>query len=175
MSSSMPVTSNGARLCWGDRFVSTPVQLAAFLSTPLLLRYRRELRPFAWKSAVAVLVVGVAIQIESTVFWYSLEPFQMRTLEHPTFVVGLRARNIVASTLGKRGMGPDEPLDARRPVPFPYALVFPCMGAPHWSAASGVVENPTGDLGRYGSSARGSAIANCARVLSQRFRGALGN
>ena len=34
-------------------------------------------------------------------FWYSLEPFQVRTLGHPTFVVGLRARNIVASALGK--------------------------------------------------------------------------
>ena len=91
----------GGDFAWGDRVVATPVQLAALLSTPLLLRYLRELRPFARKSAGAVLVVGVAIQIESTVFWYSLEPFQVRTLGHPTFVVGLRARNIVASALGK--------------------------------------------------------------------------
>jgi hypothetical protein len=103
---------------WGDRFVSTPVQLAAFISVPLLLRHRRAMRPFAWGSAVAVLVVSVAIQVASTVFWYPLEILQqdpysvrwntkvgistgrMQTI-HPTFVVGLRVRNIAASVLGK--------------------------------------------------------------------------
>jgi hypothetical protein len=41
------------------------------------------------------------IQLASLAFWLPLEIYQMETLGHPTFVVALRFRNIVAFALGR--------------------------------------------------------------------------
>jgi len=41
------------------------------------------------------------VQLASVVFWLPLEIYQMTTLGHPTFVVWLRFKNIVAFALGK--------------------------------------------------------------------------
>jgi hypothetical protein len=86
---------------WGDRFVSTAVQLVAFISVPLLLRHRLEIGRLFWTAGVALLVVSVVIQISSVMFWCPLEIYQIDTLGHPTFVVGLRLKNIAAFSLGK--------------------------------------------------------------------------
>jgi len=40
-------------------------------------------------------------QIASLAFWLPLEIYQMETLGHPTFVIALRFKNIVAFALGK--------------------------------------------------------------------------
>ena len=41
------------------------------------------------------------IQLASLAFWVPLEIYQMETLGHPTFVIALRFKNIVAFALGK--------------------------------------------------------------------------
>jgi hypothetical protein len=81
---------------WGDRYITTPVELLALISVPLMLRHRSDLKPMSLRLAQAILVLSVAIQAESTVFWHCLELYQMKTRQPPTFVVGLRLLNIVA-------------------------------------------------------------------------------
>ena len=86
---------------WGDRYVSTAAEFAAFISVPLLLRYRAELGRLVWRLGIALIAVSCAIQVASLAFWLPLEIYQMDTLGHPTFVVALRFKNIVAFAFGK--------------------------------------------------------------------------
>jgi hypothetical protein len=88
---------------WGDRYVSTTVELAAFLAVPLLLRHRHQLGKVVWTIGLAVLAISTVVQVASLAFWLPLELYQMETLGHPTFVVALRLKNIVAFALGKMG------------------------------------------------------------------------
>jgi hypothetical protein len=87
---------------WGDRYVSSAAQLVAFLSVPLLLRYRAELGGAVWRVGMALIAIAAAVQVASVMFWLSLELYQMTSLGHPTFVVWLRFENIVAFLLNKR-------------------------------------------------------------------------
>ena len=48
-----------------------------------------------------MLGVSAIVQAASVCFWCPLERYQMVTLGHPTFVVGLRLENIAAFALGK--------------------------------------------------------------------------
>jgi hypothetical protein len=86
---------------WGDRYVSTSVELAAMLAVPLLMRYRENLGLWILRCAIVLIAVSLIIQIASLAFWLPLEIYQMETLGHPTFVIALRFRNIAAFTLGK--------------------------------------------------------------------------
>ena len=86
---------------WGDRYVSTAAELVAFISVPLLLRYRVDLGKFIWTVGVTLIGVSAAVQLASLAFWLPLEIYQMETLGHPTFVIALRFRNIVAFAFGK--------------------------------------------------------------------------
>jgi hypothetical protein len=86
---------------WGDRYVSTAAEMVAFISVPLLLRYRGELGKFVWTIGMALIAFSAAIQLASLAFWLPLEIYQMETLGHPTFVIALRFKNIVAFALGK--------------------------------------------------------------------------
>jgi hypothetical protein len=86
---------------WGDRYVSTAAGLAAFISVPLLLRHRRQLGRLVWAIGLALIAISCAIQVASLAFWLPLEIYQMDTLGHPTFVVALRFKNIVAFAFGK--------------------------------------------------------------------------
>jgi hypothetical protein len=86
---------------WGDRYVSTAAEMVAFISVPLLLKYRAEVPVLACKVGVAILAIAAVVQMASVAFWLELELTQMLTLGHPTFVVGLRFKNIVAFALGK--------------------------------------------------------------------------
>jgi hypothetical protein len=86
---------------WGDRYVSTAAELAAFISVPLLLRYRVELGKFIWAAGGALVAVSALIQFASLAFWLPLEIYQMETIGHPTFVIALRLKNIIAFALGK--------------------------------------------------------------------------
>ncbi len=86
---------------WGDRYVSTSVQIAALLAVPLLLRFRNEMSAWIWRGGVALIAVSLVIQFASLAFWLPLEIYQMETLGHPTFVIGLRFENIAAFALGK--------------------------------------------------------------------------
>jgi hypothetical protein len=86
---------------WGDRYITTPVQLLAMISIPLSLRYRAQLRRVAWRLGMGIAAASLVIQFASVVFWYPLEIHQMETLGHPTFVVGLRFENMAAAVLDR--------------------------------------------------------------------------
>jgi hypothetical protein len=86
---------------WGDRYVSTCAELVAMLAIPLLMGHRSELGRAVWIFGVALLATSVAIQIASLMFWLPLEIYQMETLGHPTFVILLRMKNIVAFASSK--------------------------------------------------------------------------
>jgi hypothetical protein len=86
---------------WGDRYVSTSVELAALLAAPLLLRYREGIGVWIWRGGVTLIFVSLMIQLASIAFWLPLEIYQMETLGHPTFVIALRFKNIAAFELGK--------------------------------------------------------------------------
>ncbi|HZQ17402.1 MAG TPA: hypothetical protein VFA90_01680 [Terriglobales bacterium] len=86
---------------WGDRYVSTAVELAAFISVPILLKYRAELGTVLWKIGLALISLSLVIQIASLAFWLPLEIYQADDFGHPQFVIGLRFKNIVAFALGK--------------------------------------------------------------------------
>src|SRR5579862_732054 len=86
---------------WGDRYVSTSVEMVALLSVPLLLSYRASLGRWIWRGGIALIVISFIIQIASLAFWLPLEIYQMETFGHPTFVIALRFKNIVAFALGK--------------------------------------------------------------------------
>jgi hypothetical protein len=86
---------------WGDRYVSTAVEMVALIAVPLLLRYRVHLSPWMWRSSIVLVAASLIIQVASIAFWLPLEIYQMETLGHPTFVLALRFKNIVAFALGK--------------------------------------------------------------------------
>lgn len=87
---------------WGDRYISSAVEFTTLLAIPLLLRYRRVLSRAVWYLGVGITAVSVVIQSASLAFWLPLEIYQMETLGHPTWVVFLRSKNIVAFALHKR-------------------------------------------------------------------------
>src|SRR5690348_6805816 len=86
---------------WGDRYVSTAAQMAAFISVPLLMRHRPDVSRFVWRAGMALIAASLIVQIASVMFWCPLEIYQMETLGHPTFVIALRLKNILAFSLGK--------------------------------------------------------------------------
>jgi hypothetical protein len=86
---------------WGDRYVSTSVELAALLGVPLLLRCRGNLSAWIWRGGIVLIIASLIIQLASLAFWLPLEIYQMETLGHPTFVIALRFKNIAAFALGK--------------------------------------------------------------------------
>jgi hypothetical protein len=86
---------------WGDRYVSTSVELVALVAVPLLLRYREPLGKTVWRTGCVLIAVSLLIQLASLAFWLPLEIYQMETLGHPTFVIALRFKNILAFALGK--------------------------------------------------------------------------
>src|SRR5882762_1473464 len=86
---------------WGDRYVSTTAELVAFISVPLLLRHRADVGKLAWRVGVGLIAAGAAVQVASIAFWLQLELYQMMAPDHPSFVLGLRFKNMVAFALGK--------------------------------------------------------------------------
>jgi len=86
---------------WGDRYVSTTVELVALIAVPLLLHGRASLSRWAWRAAIMLIAASLIIQLASLAFWHPLEIYQMETLSHPTVVIALRFKNIAAFALGK--------------------------------------------------------------------------
>jgi hypothetical protein len=86
---------------WGDRYVSSAVEMVALLAVPLLVRHRANLSPWIWRGSLVVIAASLVIQIASLAFWLPLEIYQMETFGHPTFVIALRFKNIAAFALGK--------------------------------------------------------------------------
>ena len=86
---------------WGDRYVSTAVELVAMIAIPLLMRYRGQLGRWLWTLGMVLVAASLVIQIASLMFWLPLEYYQIETFGHPTFVILLRFKNIAAFALGK--------------------------------------------------------------------------
>jgi hypothetical protein len=86
---------------WGDRYVATTAEMLAFISVPLLMRHGVEIGRAVRTIGAVLIVVAAAVQISSVMFWCPLEIYQMDTLGHPTWVIALRMKNIVAFSLGK--------------------------------------------------------------------------
>jgi hypothetical protein len=86
---------------WGDRYVSTTVELVALMAMPLLMRYQANISRWFWRAGLFLIAVSFIIQAASLAFWVPLEIYQMETFGHPTFVIALRLKNIVAFELGK--------------------------------------------------------------------------
>jgi hypothetical protein len=87
---------------WGDRYISSAVELATLLAIPLLLRYREALGRPILQLAVLIIVASVVIQCASLAFWLPLEIYQMDAFGRHTWVVFLRFKNIAAFALGRR-------------------------------------------------------------------------
>ncbi|HWZ01823.1 MAG TPA: hypothetical protein VNX17_12105 [Edaphobacter sp.] len=87
---------------WGDRYISSAVELTTLLAIALLLRYRKTLGRTIWNAGLAITAASVAIQCASLAFWLPLEIYQMDAFGHHTFVVFLRFKNIAAFALGRR-------------------------------------------------------------------------
>jgi len=87
---------------WGDRYISSAVELASLFAIPLLLRYREALGRTIWHLGLIITAASVVIQCASLTFWLPLEIYQMDTFGHHTWVVFLRFKNIAAFALGKR-------------------------------------------------------------------------
>ncbi len=86
---------------WGDRYISSVVELTSLLAVPLLLRYWKHLpRPVGY-FAIIITASSAAIQCASVAFWLPLELYQMETFGHHTWVVLLRFKNIAAFALGR--------------------------------------------------------------------------
>jgi hypothetical protein len=105
---------------WGDRYISSAVELASLLAIPLLLRYRNTLGRTIWHLGLIVTATSVVIQCASLTFWLPLEIYQMDTFGHHTWVVFLRFKNIAAFALGRREA---------------WGLNTPTMFADPWDAA----------------------------------------
>ena len=86
---------------WGDRYISTAAELVAILSVPLLLRFREDMGKLVWRGGIVLIFASLVIQMASLAFWLPLEIYQMETFGHPTFVIALRLKNIMAFALGK--------------------------------------------------------------------------
>jgi hypothetical protein len=129
---------------WGDRYVSTAVEMVALLAVPLLLRYRDEMSAWVWRAGIALIATSLLIQLASLAFWLPLEIYQMETLGHPTFVIALRFKNIAAFALGKMdawGLN----TEAMSQDPWDYVHIttwniLPCLLHRVGAAAAWVVE-----------------------------------
>src|SRR5439155_24989991 len=62
---------------WGDRYVSTAVELPAFISAPLLFRYYASLAKPVRRLALVLVVISFVIQLVSLAFWLPLEVYQV--------------------------------------------------------------------------------------------------
>jgi len=86
---------------WGDRYVSTATEGLAFISVPLLLKFRRELGRFVWPAGLFLIAASLIIQLASLAFWLPLEIYQLDDFGRPGFIIWLRFKNIVAFAFGK--------------------------------------------------------------------------
>jgi hypothetical protein len=85
---------------WGDRYVSTAAEMAAFISVPLLLKFRAQLSRPVRILGIFLISASLLIQLASLAFWLPLEIYQIEDLGS-RFVIWLRFKNIVAFAFGK--------------------------------------------------------------------------
>ena len=86
---------------WGDRYITTPVQLLAMISIPLLLRFHQYLKsPMEKAFYFSIAGLSVIIQAASVILSYNVELIQTETVGS-RFIVGLRIINLIAMASGR--------------------------------------------------------------------------
>ena len=86
---------------WGDRYVSSAVELVALLALPILLRYWKSLQAPIRYLVIGVTAFSFVVQFASLAFWLPLEIYQTEDMGHPGWVVFLRFKNIAAFALNR--------------------------------------------------------------------------
>src|ERR1700761_2269022 len=86
---------------WGDRYISSVVELFAMLAVPLLMRYASELGRVATACGWCVVAASVAIQAAALAFWLPLEIYQIDAMGHDAWTVAVRFKNIWALATGQ--------------------------------------------------------------------------
>ncbi len=86
---------------WGDRYVLSAVEMAAFISVPVLLKFRESFGRVVWGFGICLVGISLVIQFASLAFWLPLEIYQGDDFGHPQWVIWLRFKNIVAFALEK--------------------------------------------------------------------------
>jgi hypothetical protein len=81
---------------WGDRYVSTPVELICLPAVPLLVRHWRSLSPAVRIGSATLCCVSVLLQLASIAFWCPLELYQIGNYSVQKSVQWLRLKNILA-------------------------------------------------------------------------------
>ena len=95
---------------WGDRYISSVVEMFAMIAVPLLMRFRRELGRAVAMCGWCVVAASAAVQAASLAFWLPLEIYQIDAMRHDAWTVALRFRNIWAlATGGPMPAGIDRP------------------------------------------------------------------
>jgi hypothetical protein len=117
----------GGDYAWGDRYLSSAVELVTLPVLPLLLRHRRALPGYVWVGALCVTGISVVVQVASTAFWLPLELYQGETFGRHIWTVGLRMKNIAGFALGRSaawGLNTpaifEDPWDARHLTTWNY-------------------------------------------------------
>jgi len=159
---------------WGDRYVSSAVEMAAFLAVPLLVKFREQWGRPIWVLGLFLVGASLVIQFASLAFWLPLEIYQGDDLGHPQWVIGLRFKNIVAFALGKMdawGMNTDsmtydqwdfQHITCWNFLPFVLRRIG---AAPRW------VVDVAFAVWTMGIAALGGALLRLARILETRQAG----
>lgn len=111
---------------WGDRYISSVVELFAMLAVPLLMRYGRKLGYVGRVCGWSVVAASVAIQAASVAFWLPLEIYQIDAMGHDAWTVALRFTNIWAFAAGK-------PLPAGIDLPGAVSDSFDALHVRTWN------------------------------------------
>jgi hypothetical protein len=128
----------GGDVAWGDRYLTTPVQMLALLALPLVLRHGAHLGKTFWLGTKAIISLSVIFQIESLLMPAWVEFRQADRLGHPIFVIGRRLVNVVAFITGKLWgwqieSRPDLASSWSKSIYlYPFRLAHEAMHAPHW-------------------------------------------
>jgi len=119
---------------WGCRYVTTPMVLLGAFGIAVVISCGVQCAPWLGRVAVLLIVLGIAVQILSTVFWYNLEEKQQtKRIGASSSMVVLRVQNTAALLTGnwdEWGLLPEgDTTRLRTPNYFPF-LVEKYLPAP---------------------------------------------
>jgi len=116
---------------WGDRYVSSAVDLAAFISVPLLLKFKKDLGTFLWATGLFLIVASLLIQLASLAFWLSLEIYQAEDLGIRSWLSGCASKTSSPLPSQNGRMGPQHRRHDLRPLGLPtrHHVEFPAFRA----------------------------------------------
>ena len=85
---------------WGDRYITTPLQIIGLIAVALLVRLWPGLKaPARWASA-GIVAVAFMVQVLSLTLWMTVEVNQYQKSKQPTLVIAQRVKNLEAIATG---------------------------------------------------------------------------